>query len=79
MGAFDSQEAFEQEYSAYTGTPLAAIVSARLSNDSYGLPKISTAYTWWKKSRERLLAELATAYTPPNYTDAAIGSGVVPA
>ena len=59
MGAFDSQEAFEQEYSAYTGTPLAAIVSARLSNDSYGLPKISTAYTWWKKSRERLLAEMA--------------------
>jgi len=59
MGAFDSQEAFEQEYSDYTGTPLAAIVSARLSNDSYGLPKISTAYTWWKKSRERLLAEMA--------------------
>lgn len=59
MGAFDSQEAFEQEYSAYTGAPLATIVAARLSNDSYGLPKISTAYTWWKKSRERLLAEMA--------------------
>lgn len=59
MGAFDSQEAFEQEFSAYTGTPLATIVAARLGTDSYSLPKISTAYTWWKKSRERLLAEMA--------------------
>lgn len=57
---FNDQEQFEQEYADHTGMPLVEIVDARLSNGSYNLPKIATAYTWWKKSRDKLLASMGT-------------------
>jgi hypothetical protein len=47
-----SQEQFEQSYSEYTGHPLEFIKLARQSNDSYSVPRIATAYTWWKRARE---------------------------
>lgn len=39
---------FEKEYSEYTDTPLQTIVEARLGEDSYAIPKISSAWTWYK-------------------------------
>lgn len=47
-----SQDQFEQSYSEFTGHPVAFISAQRLSNDSYAVPRIATAYTWWKRARE---------------------------
>ncbi len=40
---------FEKEYSEYTDTPLQTIVEARLGEDSYAIPKISSAWNWYKR------------------------------
>lgn len=39
---------FEQLYSEYTGMSIEEIKAARLSNGSYSLPKIASAYVWYK-------------------------------
>lgn len=44
----NTQEQFEALYADYTQTPIEQIVAARLGIDSYNLPKISSAYTWYK-------------------------------
>lgn len=49
-----SQDQFEQSYSEFTGHAVEFIRLARLSNDSYSVPRIATAYTWWKRSREAM-------------------------
>lgn len=42
------QEQFEAIYADYTQTPIKQIVAARLGENSYSLPKISSAFTWYK-------------------------------
>ncbi len=50
--SLSSQDQFEQSYSEYTGHPVTFIKLHRLSNGSYAVPRIATAYTWWKRARE---------------------------
>lgn len=42
------REEFEHKYSAWTGTPEDEIQLARMSNGSYSVPKIASAYQWWE-------------------------------
>lgn len=44
-------QAFEQLYHAHTNMSIEDIEAARLSNGSYSLPKLSTAYHWWLSGR----------------------------
>lgn len=43
-----TQEQFEALYADYTQTPIEQIVAARLGEDSYDLPKISSAWVWFR-------------------------------
>lgn len=56
--SLSSQDQFEQSYSDFTGHPVAFIKAQRLSNDSYAVPRIATAYTWWKRARAGMVVEL---------------------
>jgi len=42
------REEFEIKYSAWTGTPVDEIKRARMSNGSYSIPKIASAFQWWE-------------------------------
>ena len=44
-------QTFEQLYHAHTDMSIEDIEDARLSNGSYSLPKLSTAYHWWLSGR----------------------------
>lgn len=55
-----SQDQFEQSYSEFTGHPVDFIRLQRQSNDSYCVPRIATAYTWWKRARESQPVEVAS-------------------
>lgn len=39
---------FEELYAQYTLTPVEDVVKARLEGGSYSLPKISSAWFWYK-------------------------------
>lgn len=42
------RERFERKYSAYTGMCEENIRSVRMSNGSYSIPKIASAWVWYE-------------------------------
>lgn len=47
----NTQEQFEAIYADYTQTPIEQVVAARLGEDSYDLPKISSAWVWYNAGK----------------------------
>lgn len=58
----NTQEKFEAVYADYTQTPIEQTVAARLGEDSYDLPKISSAWVWYKMGWEDCLEAIEDSF-----------------
>jgi hypothetical protein len=47
-----SREQFEQAYGEDNEMTAAQVLARRLSNGSYRLPKMASAWHWWQRGRE---------------------------
>ncbi|QLG93745.1 hypothetical protein HZF02_18085 [Pseudomonas yamanorum] len=66
------QEQFEQAFSDDNGKMPVAFIKLQRLGDSYSVPRVASAWYWFKRSRETLVVDLPTVGPSPEPPEDAI-------